>query len=97
MKTLTYSIKGYTAIYNEQTKEVEQCEIATPVTVECATQEEFDANYAHAQDVVIDGTIEVSGEFNDETQTLESRVETLEADQADIAEALEMILTGVVE
>lgn len=58
-----------------------------------------EANMAIAQaEAFGEVTVEDDGQTPmEETQSLESRVETLEADSAETKEALEMILSGVTE
>lgn len=100
MKKLIYQVEGYTGVYNPETEEVEKKVCISTVTGECPTQTVLDANYAIAEKNAIPGTIEVTGEFDPEgcsSPTLETRVATLETDTADMAEALDMILSGVTE
>lgn len=66
MKKLIYQVEGYTSIYNQETKEVEQKSCISTVTVECPTQAAFDVSYPIAEKDAIPGTIEVTGEFDPE-------------------------------
>lgn len=74
----------------EEKPNVEQ--IILDKEMECKTQTDFDANYPVVGKEAIPGTIEVSGEFDDEPTepTQEERITELE-------EALEMLLNGVTE
>ena len=65
----------------------------------CPTQAAYDANYPIAEREAVPGSIEVVGEMEEETgmPSLEDRVGNLETDTADLAEALDMILSGVTE
>ena len=94
MKKLIYEIKGYTDVYNPETGEVEQQLIPAKVVVDNPTDEDI----ARAAETACNGeyTIEDDGQPA-LVPTLEERVGDLEADTSDLAEALNMILEGVVE
>lgn len=63
----------------EENPDIEQ--ILLDKSIKCKTQESFDANYPIAEREAIEGTIEITGEFDEEvaTPTTEERVEALEA------------------
>ena len=66
----------------------------------CPTKSDFETNLPIAQEEAYNGEYTVEGEFDPvpaPAPTLEDRVDTLEVDTADLAEALNMILEGVVE
>lgn len=60
-------------------------------TIFCPTQSIYDSNYPIAEKEAVPGTIEVSGEFEHETQPTDAqRI-------AELEEALDMLLSGVTE
>lgn len=59
-------------------------------SITCSTQETFDAAYRVATKEALPGTLDVSGEFDEEPTTPEERI-------AELEEALEMLLNGVTE
>lgn len=93
MKTIKYYLK-----YNINTGTEENPVWLETQGPECSMQYS-EANMAIAQDEAFGQvTVEDDGQqAPEETPSLESRVETLEADSAETKEALEMILSGVME
>lgn len=89
MKRLFYKIEGYTDVYNPETEKVEQRVSLADVTVECATQDEFDVAYSNAKEQAV-GEIIVEGEFDTAEPTDAERI-------AELEEALDMLLSGVTE
>ena len=71
----------------------------TPVTIRCKAEHlEFNEEIAKREAYNGEYTIDDDGQPEPEAPaTLENRVETLETDTADMAEALDMILSGVTE
>ena len=93
MKILKYNLCTEVNHGTEENPQIE--EILSPVTMgwseaneEIAKKEAYNGEY----------TIEDDGQGEQETPiTLENRVDALETDTADLAEALDMILSGVTE
>lgn len=69
MKIIEYKVSGYSSIYNPETKEVELKESVAKAISKCHNQTEFDSAYAIAEKEAIEGTIEVTGEFEPEEDT----------------------------
>lgn len=69
MKIIKYKVSGYSSVYNVDTKEVERKESLANVIAKCRNQTEFDSAYAIAEKEAIPGTIEVTGEFDPESDT----------------------------
>lgn len=93
MKILKYNLCTEVNHGTEENPQIE--EILSPVTMGWS-----EANEAIAKKEAYNGeyTIEDDGQGEQETPiTLENRVDALETDTADLAEALDMILSGVTE
>lgn len=87
MKKLIYKVKGYTSVYNPETKEEEQHLSLATVTKEKPSEADIDL----AKEIAYGGeyTIEDDGQSEPEA-TPEQRI-------AELEEALAMLLSGVTE
>jgi hypothetical protein len=95
MNKIKYQVLSYRTVYDEEKEENTQIETMvtiempySPGVEEVAKSEAYNGEYT----IEDDGEEEPTGRPN-----LEDRVNTLEADTADLAEALDMILNGVTE
>lgn len=97
MKIIKYNLCTRVNHGTEETPE--WVDLLSPVEIRC-TADNLQANEAIAKAEAHNGeyTIEDDGEEESPgTPSLEDRVGTLEADTADLSEALDMILSGVTE
>ena len=67
-KIIKYRIMYEVNIGNEEEPNIQQT--FNEAKIECATQAIFDANYPIAEREAVPGTIEVSGEFDPEEETV---------------------------
>lgn len=64
------------------------------ISIECVTQEIYDANYLIAEKEAV-GEIIVEGEFDPQSETLDERVERLEENNNEMQQAIDVLLLGV--
>ena len=98
MKIIKYNFLSC-RINHDTEEEPNYEDVILPKEIHC-TADKLEANEAIAQKEAYNGeyTIEDDGEEESpSTPSLEDRVGTLEADTADLSEALDMILSGVTE
>lgn len=89
MKMLRYQVMGYTIIYDPETEQDIKHE--APATIEKPWSEQAEAS---ARQVAL-GDVTIYDDGEEVTPTIENRVSTLEESNVEMAEVLDMILSGV--